>query len=70
MSKQHIDKTSETITNIIIEKKSFKSSLTEIIKEYKIDSTNEIEIINEVIKKLIVKGYYIENYNPLVIKEI
>lgn len=70
MSKLCIEKLVELITNHLIEKKDFEIGLIELLKEYKIDDINEIKLINDIIKKIINNGYYIENFDPLKLKEI
>lgn len=69
MSKQNKQEIIETITNDIICKKRFNKGLIQIINSYKLDY-NEVDLINDVLKNIISKGYYIETFNPLVIKEI
>ena len=69
MSKQNRQQIVETITNDILFKKKFNKGLIQIINSYK-SGYNEVDLINDVLKNIINKGYYIETFNPLVIKEI
>lgn len=69
MSKQSKKLIIETITSDLIQKKYFDKDFIQIIKSYKLEY-NEVDIINSVLKNMINNGYYIEKYNPLVIKEI
>lgn len=69
MSKQNRQQIVETITNDILFKKKFNKGLIQIINSYK-SEYNEVDLINDVLKNIINKGYYIESFNPLVIREI
>lgn len=70
MSKQ-IDHTEiQKIYKTLVNKKEFKESIYNIIKNNIKDKNNEVIVLNEVLKLLNNNGYTIENINPLKIKEI
>ena len=70
LSKQ-IDHTEiQKIYKTLVNKKEFKESIYNIIKNNIKDKNNEVIVLNEVLKLLNNNGYTIENINPLKIKEI